>query len=324
MRSSLNVIGMVWVVMLSTTTLTCSNLVHDVPAYKVGEQHGSLHSLDHLQERLFGNGSGSYEVFRPPAASFPSETPPEILRRQFQHGSGTDFFEGELVTLKGDPALYFSVLEPLGGCGSGLRTVGETAASHGCDAASNGGFFDMATGACLGNLVSYGRVVQAPGFTNAAFGVDRSGRLVTGYIDGAAVLAGAFHQLVTGVVWLVRDSAPYVEQASYAENMTVQGTGDSFVTVRSARTAIGHNARGEVVLAIVNGKTGRRGANLHEMAAMLISFGAVNAINLDGGGSTTLTHRDGVLTSFPSDHCSDDNRFFCPRPVTSIICFKLH
>ena len=42
-------------------------------------------------------------------------------------------------------------------------------------------------------------------------------------------------------------------------------------------------------------------ANLYEFADLLIKHGVVNAINLDGGGSSQLVE-DGLLVSYPSDH----------------------
>ena len=38
-----------------------------------------------------------------------------------------------------------------------------------------------------------------------------------------------------------------------------------------------------------------------EFADLLVRHGVVNAINLDGGGSSTLLE-DGVLVNYPSDH----------------------
>ena len=42
-------------------------------------------------------------------------------------------------------------------------------------------------------------------------------------------------------------------------------------------------------------------ANLVEFADLLIRHGVVNAVNLDGGGSSTLLE-DNVLINYPSDH----------------------
>lgn len=42
-------------------------------------------------------------------------------------------------------------------------------------------------------------------------------------------------------------------------------------------------------------------ANLYEFADLLVRKGVVNAINLDGGGSTTFV-QDDLLMNYPSDH----------------------
>lgn len=41
--------------------------------------------------------------------------------------------------------------------------------------------------------------------------------------------------------------------------------------------------------------------NLWEVAEFLKKYGVINAINLDGGGSSTYV-TEGRLTSYPSDH----------------------
>ena len=71
--------------------------------------------------------------------------------------------------------------------------------------------------------------------------------------------------------------------------MTVQATGGNFASVHSARTAVGHDSDGNALLLSIDGKTGQRGVSLYEMADILIQFGSVNAINLDGGGSVFCT-----------------------------------
>jgi N-acetylglucosamine-1-phosphodiester alpha-N-acetylglucosaminidase len=62
-----------------------------------------------------------------------------------------------------------------------------------------------------------------------------------------------------------------------------------------------------------------RGVDLETMAAILIKYGAVNAINLDGGGSATFAH-NGALANYVSDECSDAEEFSCERPITTILC----
>jgi len=56
------------------------------------------------------------------------------------------------------------------------------------------------------------------------------------------------------------------------------------------RTAAGIGADGELYLLVVDGRQRiSRGVSLSELAGIMKSFGAVDAINLDGGGSSTMT-----------------------------------
>ena len=71
---------------------------------------------------------------------------------------------------------------------------------------------------------------------------------------------------------------------------------------RAPRSAIGVNEYGDYILAVVDGRQAHsKGCTLQEWAAILLNeFGAVNAINLDGGGSTELIVRDNLVNK-PSD-----------------------
>jgi exopolysaccharide biosynthesis protein len=74
------------------------------------------------------------------------------------------------------------------------------------------------------------------------------------------------------------------------------------------RSAIGTTADGSVVIATVDGRQApySTGVDLEELAQLMLSQGAVNAINLDGGGSTTLDVREpgdveATIVNRPSD-----------------------
>ena len=69
----------------------------------------------------------------------------------------------------------------------------------------------------------------------------------------------------------------------------------------------------------IDGKTGQDGIDLFTLASMLIKMDFRFAINLDGGGSSA-TAINGVLASFPSDHCLDDPTGYlgCERSVSTI------
>ncbi|XP_066496906.1 N-acetylglucosamine-1-phosphodiester alpha-N-acetylglucosaminidase [Tiliqua scincoides] len=230
-------------------------------------------------------------------------------------------------TVVRDPLRTFSVLEPggQGGCRSHSRvTVEETARRGKCLVAQNGGYFDMKSGACLGNVVSDGRLVQTSGgVQNAQFGIRKDGTLVFGYLSEEDVMEkeNPFVQLVSGVVWLLRNGEVYVNQSRAVECNETQESGafDMFINTLSARSAVGHDAQGRLVLMQVDGQTGSRGLNLWEMAAFLKKLGVVNAINLDGGGSVTLV-LNGTLANYPSDHCVFDPMWRCPRQVSTAVC----
>ncbi|MFF0863424.1 phosphodiester glycosidase family protein [Nonomuraea sp. NPDC003560] len=91
--------------------------------------------------------------------------------------------------------------------------------------------------------------------------------------DGAAVKAA-----VGGNYVLVKDGV-------------VQNSGDP---AAHPRTAVGFSADGrKMYLLTVDGRQAdSRGVTLNELAAMMVDLGAANALNLDGGGSSTLLARE--------------------------------
>uniref|UniRef100_A0A3Q2TBS1 N-acetylglucosamine-1-phosphodiester alpha-N-acetylglucosaminidase n=1 Tax=Fundulus heteroclitus TaxID=8078 RepID=A0A3Q2TBS1_FUNHE len=236
------------------------------------------------------------------------------------------------MTVVHDPLETVSVLEPggPGGCSAHRRaSVEETAEAAGCLYAQNGGFFNTESGACLGNVVSSGTLVQdSGGVQNAQFGIRRDGTLVFGYLSEKDVLdqSNPFVQLVSGVVWLLRNGKIYINQSLEAECSDTQETGTlkHFVDVVSARTAVGHDENGRLFLFQIDGQTGQRGMNLWQVAEFLKKNGVVNAINLDGGGSATYVV-NGSLASYPSDHCLPEvlshlQRFCVSRITTELNC----
>lgn len=87
----------------------------------------------------------------------------------------------------------------------------------------------------------------------------------------------------------------------------------SFVSEGHPRTAIARLNSGQVLLVTVDGRQPGEsiGMSLNMLADLLIEFGAVEAINLDGGGSTTMVIRN-KLVNKPSDATGE-------RPVSDAI-----
>jgi exopolysaccharide biosynthesis protein len=87
----------------------------------------------------------------------------------------------------------------------------------------------------------------------------------------------------------------------------------SFVSDGHPRTAIARLKSGQVLLLTVDGRQPGEsiGMSLTMLADLLLEFGAVEAINLDGGGSTTMVIRN-KLVNKPSDATGE-------RPVSDAI-----
>lgn len=70
---------------------------------------------------------------------------------------------------------------------------------------------------------------------------------------------------------------------------------------RSPRTAVGITPAGHVLMLVVDGRQAQsRGLTLTGLAKLLLQFGAVDAVNFDGGGSSEMVV-DGQVVNSPSD-----------------------
>jgi hypothetical protein len=70
---------------------------------------------------------------------------------------------------------------------------------------------------------------------------------------------------------------------------------------RNPRTGIGLTADGRIVLVVVDGRrSGAAGMSLLEFARFMLGLGVVSAMNLDGGGSSTMVIK-GQVVNQPSD-----------------------
>ena len=163
----------------------------------------------------------------------------------------------------------------------------EKATSRNVIFAMNGNFaFD--SGEPMGLIKVEGNVIH-PSETNAKiyFAILKDGSYAfRSYTDDHSDVVEA----VAGRQWLVRDGKQVKQNTEQL----------------SARTAIGLKADGTLVAFVVNGKTNSYGVTINDMSELMFSLGCVNAINLDGGGSSLFaTQRAGssdlVIRNSPSD-----------------------
>lgn len=83
--------------------------------------------------------------------------------------------------------------------------------------------------------------------------------------------------------------------------ITAEDCSDSYFCDRNPRTAIGVTATGKILLVTVDGRQEKSiGMTLEQLASLMQYLGATWALNLDGGGSTTMW-LEGEVVNKPSD-----------------------
>lgn len=143
--------------------------------------------------------------------------------------------------------------------------------------------------------------------------IPTDGLVLSGHGDGGARLAELWRRASTGEVGrrgLLRlEVTPPAAQSIGGSPVLVRegrrwvgDDGSGFVNGRHPRTIVGWTAAGEVLLVTVDGRQPgySGGLTLPEAAELMIGLGAVEAINLDGGGSTAFVTATGVRNQ-PSD-----------------------
>ena len=335
----------------STSSLSSESSLLDVYPYEADVHWGTRRSheeVSRLYASLFGekmqNASGVYSVFPASSGSGNPLDPAYIEHYRIETSDPGPLVLGHLFVVS-NPIGRFKVHEPgvnsSQGCDARtLMTVAKSSAPYNCRVSTNAGFFNpkrsSATfGECLGNLVVNGVPVRAPGTQNANFGLLKNGSFVAGYIPMEMVSregpngekTSDFETLIAGVVMLVKDGVNFVGISEKLENETTQTTGSItyFIDVVTARTAIGHDKLGNLLIFATDGATNQfptRGLDLYTMADMMVQFGAINAINLDGGGSTTVV-QDSTCINMPTDTSPGFSAWYhFERSVSSIVCIE--
>jgi exopolysaccharide biosynthesis protein len=83
--------------------------------------------------------------------------------------------------------------------------------------------------------------------------------------------------------------------------------------LKNPRTAVGITATGGIILLVVDGRSFVSvGLTLYELGKEMKALGAVNAVNLDGGGSATMWLKGQGVVNHPTDYTGE-------RPVSNAI-----
>lgn len=163
--------------------------------------------------------------------------------------------------------------------------------------AINGGYYvdtsGNGTGAVpTGFVISDGKIVYPTKDKNKwdekmddVMSIDADGNLSVGkrYSPNELVKDNVKNAFVTGP-YIIKDGTDYIQ--------------DNLVHGLSPRTVIGQAEDKSIIFLTVDGRQGlKMGASLKDVQRIMRSFGAVNAVCLDGGGSTTMYYNGEVINN---------------------------
>ena len=148
---------------------------------------------------------------------------------------------------------------------------------------NGGGFFDEAGsgtgGIPEGIVISEGKLLWGDrGSYYSLAGIDSNGILHVGKMTGEKALSLGIKYACSYGPALIINGVPCNEKRSLGGGL-------------NPRTAIGQRADGAILMLVVNGrKVDSLGATLDDLVEIMLSFGAVNASNLDGGSSSLMKY----------------------------------
>jgi hypothetical protein len=156
-------------------------------------------------------------------------------------------------------------------------------------------------------------VQQQPGGTagNGAIPIPSDGYLLVVRSDSrtaASLSPGTTVQIDTASNPSVFDAYPHIvgagplllQNRQIVLNAQGEGFSDAFIQQRAVRSAIGLRSDGKLLLTTMQNRVGGSGPSLTETAQIMQALGAIDALNLDGGSSTTLLLGNQVLNRPPS------------------------
>ena len=187
---------------------------------------------------------------------------------------------------------------------------------EGVTMAINGGYFDMK------NLVPYvyfriGKETFSQTSPSEAFRVngvvglkDRRGKKMMISCcspEEYETVTRKWHSAMASGPMLIDDGEILVPEFAQVD---ASGKGvDSFNDKRHPRSVIGYDGKGNIFLVVIDGRHPGKGdgTSIYETALICRFLGMEDALNLDGGGSSALWHKETGVLSHPSDNKTFDH-----------------
>jgi trimeric autotransporter adhesin len=185
-----------------------------------------------------------------------------------------------------NPTVSIEAGMPNDGTAYGLQPVRQQASAankenHQVVAAVNADFYNMATGEPLGYVFKDGQAVKGQSSSGQEFfAITKSGEAVIGTPAEFEAIKGEVEEALGGNAILVKNGQVYQTPQTGAD--------------KEPRTAVGIKEDGDVFFAVIDGRQEpySAGISMPDLAQLMIDLGAVTALNLDGGGSSTFTTRE--------------------------------
>ncbi len=196
------------------------------------------------------------------------------------------------------------------------KTTDELAAKTGALAAINGTFFNMAQGGSVcylkvdDSVRNYSQPNLRSYIHNGAISIDTMGKLyIISRPDSGWTSMNYFKDVMSSGPLLIKDG----EKCAFEK--------DKFNENRHPRTGIGINKKGHIIMVTLDGRNKRAsGMSIPEFASLMKYLGCNDALNLDGGGSTTMyiqSQNANGIVNYPSDNKIFDH--MGQRTVSNII-----
>ncbi|MBR5491094.1 MAG: phosphodiester glycosidase family protein [Oscillospiraceae bacterium] len=191
-------------------------------------------------------------------------------------------FKGKMMVVSDPERVIVGVSNRLGAAGQLLPSMIE---SYGGVGGTNAGGFDDPNGTGnggipLGVVIHEGQLLSGANTRAATAVIDYDGILHVGNFTGNEAMD-------LNAEWAV----------SFGPVLVVNGEKcDGLSSGLNPRTAIGQRSDGAILLLVINGRqVGSMGATYEDVADVMLSYGAVNALNLDGGSSSTMLYHGEYL-----------------------------
>ena len=210
-----------------------------------------------------------------------SEEHSDVVPLEIVDVSGSTF-NGKMMIVSDPERVIVGVSNNLGHQG---QLLNDMIGSYGGVGGTNAGGFDDPNGTGnggipLGIVIHEGKLLYGGGTRAATMVIDHDGIMHVGNMTGNEAMA-------LNAEWAV----------SFGPVLVVNGEKcDGLSSGLNPRTAIGQRSDGAILLLVINGRqVGSMGATYEDVADVMLSFGAVNALNLDGGSSSTMLYEGEYL-----------------------------